>query len=118
MKINPSTASDAQLELLKRASQPSATGAAEAGVAGAGSAGQALSNMRSAGPAASVQIDPAAQKAAKEALSSPAETTDTALLDQLRAKIEAGEFQINYDQVAESILVNAIAASQAKILNP
>lgn len=116
MKVNSPNTVDPQFEALKRPSQGAIGGPQDPGSSPPGSASGAVA--RSAGPAASVQIDPAAQKAARQAVQGLAETSDTALLDEIRAKINAGEFEINYDRVAESILGNAIAASRAKILNP
>ena len=42
--------------------------------------------------------------------------TDKVLLDKIRAKIDAGEFEIDYQKIANGILGDTIAALGSKVL--
>lgn len=42
-------------------------------------------------------------------------TTDQLLLDKIRAKIDAGEFEIDYQQIANGMLGDTIAALGSKV---
>ena len=67
-------------------------------------------------PAANLDISSAsasAAQAAKEALRGE-KPLDTELLDKIRERIASGDFQIDYDKVAENILADAISSAAAR----
>jgi len=67
-------------------------------------------------PAANVDISSAsasAASAAKEALRGE-KPLDTELLNKIRERIASGDFQIDYDKVAENILADAISSAAAR----
>ena len=107
MKIDPSKIADTRVEQNRRAQAESAqaratpTASANPGAAGA-----------KASPAANVDINVAAAIANAKSLE---KTTDVKLLDEIRAKSATGEFEIDYDRVAESILGDAIASSMRRV---
>jgi len=107
MKIDPSKIADTRVEQNRRAQAESAqaratpTASANPGVAGG-----------KASPAANLDINVAAAIANAKSLE---KTTDVKLLDEIRAKIATGEFEIDYDRVAESILGDAIASSMRRV---
>jgi len=65
------------------------------------------SEAASSAPAVRIQLSPASQ------LSSPSASTvsDEALIQQIRQRLEAGQFHIDYDKVSEGILRDLIAQS-------
>jgi flagellar biosynthesis anti-sigma factor FlgM len=67
------------------------------------------------GPAVSLDISLTAKLAEiKEELKTD-KTTDKVLLDKIRAKIDAGEFEIDYQKIANGILGDTIAALGSKV---
>lgn len=71
----------------------------------------------SSGPAASVSLGSAANVAATVAAGgaeAASEMTDVELLDRLRERIENGEFEIDYNKLARSVLDDAIASVKRK----
>jgi anti-sigma28 factor (negative regulator of flagellin synthesis) len=105
MKIN----SDKAAEISALQAQSRASAKAEGGVAS-----QQAGQRSGIAPAASVEID----RAALVALQSQGKVSDAQLLEQIRQKVASGEFQIDYNQVAESLLADAIAASRARFSKP
>jgi flagellar biosynthesis anti-sigma factor FlgM len=105
MKINSDKA--AEISALQAQSRARAEAS---GVASQQQAGQ----RSGVSPAASVEID----RAALAALQSQGKVSDAQLLEQIRQKVASGEFQIDYNQVAESLLADAIAASRARLSKP
>ena len=67
------------------------------------------------GPAVSLDISLTAKLAEiKEELKTD-KATDKVLLDKIRAKIDAGEFEIDYQKIANGILGDTIAALGNKV---
>ena len=67
------------------------------------------------GPAVSLDISLTAKLAEiKEELKTD-KATDKVLLDKIRAKIDAGEFEIDYQKIANGILGDTIAALGSKV---
>ena len=66
----------------------------------------------SAGPAASVSLGGSASVAAVAASGVAPDTglSDVELLEQLRERVEKGEFEIDYQSLAKSVLQDAMAA--------
>lgn len=85
------------------------TGAGDAGRQSV--AGTAGANPANPNPAVSIDIN----VAALESLKGLDRASDNELLEELRARVQSGEFQIDVDKAAEAILINAIAQSRAKI---
>lgn len=85
------------------------TGASDSGRQTA--AGASGANPASPNPAVSIDIN----LAALESLKGLDRASDSELLEELRARVKSGEFQIDVDKAAEAILINAIAQSRAKI---
>lgn len=108
MKIEPSKIPDSRIDPSRRAKSESV---APSGSEGAGAA-NASTVAKGPSPAASIQIDVAAAIAAAKKSD---KTSDVKLLNEIRAKIASGEFEIDYDKVAESILGDAIAASLSRV---
>ena len=108
MKIEPSKIPDSRIDPTRRAKSESV---APLGNEGAG-ASHGSTAAKGPTPAASIQIDVAAAIAAAK---KPEKTSDVKLLNEIRAKIESGEFEIDYDKVAESILGDAISASLSRV---
>lgn len=107
MKIDSSKIIDTRIDQNRRAQAD----AAAARSTPAASANPAAAGAKAASPAASVEINAAAAMVTAKSLE---KTTDIKLLDEIRSKIAAGEFQIDYDRVAESILSDAIASSMRR----
>ena len=107
MKIDSSKIVDTRIDQNRRAQAD----AAAARPTPAASANPAAAGAKAASPAASVEINAAAAMVTAKSLE---KTTDVKLLDEIRSKIAAGEFQIDYDRVAESILSDAIASSMRR----
>lgn len=108
MKIDPSKIVDTRIDQSRRAQTDSAQSRTSAGSAETAAAG----SSKAASPAASVEINIAAAMTGTRATS---KTTDVKLLDEIRSKIASGEFEIDYDKVAESILGDAIASSMRRV---
>lgn len=64
----------------------------------------------SAAPAVRLQLSPATQLKASAA-STSATTSDEALVQQIRQRLESGQFHIDYDKVGEGMLRDLIAQS-------
>jgi anti-sigma28 factor (negative regulator of flagellin synthesis) len=107
MKIDPSKIVDTRVDQNRRAQADSAQAAATPSA----SANPAAAGAKAASPAASLDINVAAAIANAKGAD---KTTDVKLLDEIRSKIAAGEFEIDYDRVAESILSDAIASSMRR----
>jgi len=68
------------------------------------------------GPAVSLDIGLTAKLAEiKEELKTDKTTTDKLLLDKIRAKIDSGEFEIDYQKIANGMLGDTIAALGSKV---
>ena len=68
------------------------------------------------GPAVSLDISLTAKLAEiKEELKTDKTATDKLLLDKIRAKIDSGEFEIDYQKIANSMLGDTIAALGSKV---
>ena len=68
------------------------------------------------GPAVSLDISLTAKLAEiKEELKTDKTTTDKLLLDKIRAKIDSGEFEIDYQKIANGMLGDTIAALGSKV---
>ena len=68
------------------------------------------------GPAVSLDISLTAKLAEiKEELKTDKTTTDKILLDKIRAKIDSGEFEIDYQKIANGMLGDTIAALGSKV---
>ena len=68
------------------------------------------------GPAVSLDIGLTAKLAEiKEELKTDKTTTDKILLDKIRAKIDSGEFEIDYQKIANGMLGDTIAALGSKV---
>ncbi|MEY3202691.1 MAG: hypothetical protein RIR70_2241 [Pseudomonadota bacterium] len=68
----------------------------------------------SAGPAANLSLGSGTNVAATVAAAGSAgasEISDVELLDKLRERIEKGDFEVDYDKLARSVLEEAIAAA-------
>jgi flagellar biosynthesis anti-sigma factor FlgM len=67
----------------------------------------------SAAPAVRLQLSPATQlkSAAASTSSTSATTSDEALVQQIRQRLESGQFHIDYDKVGEGMLRDLIAQS-------
>ena len=107
MKIDPSKIVDTRTDQSRRTQNESALPTSSP----TASANPAASGARAASPAASLDINVAAALANTKSID---KTTDTKLLDEIRSKVAAGEFEIDYDRVAESILSDAIASSMRR----
>jgi len=99
MKIDPNKVADSLSDPLRRVKAES--------TAPSGKGADA-----SAAQAASIQIDVAAAIASAKKAD---KASDVKLLEDIRAKIQSGEFEIDYDKVAESILGDAIASSMHRV---
>ncbi|MBU3724864.1 MAG: hypothetical protein FGM18_05045 [Burkholderiaceae bacterium] len=108
MKIDPSKIVDTRIDQNRRTQAD----AAAARSTPAASANPAAAGAKAASPAASVEINAAAAIVNTKGLE---KTTDIKLLDEIRSKVAAGEFEIDYDRVAESILSDAIASSMRRV---
>jgi len=104
MKIDPSKIVETRIEQNRRAQADSA----QAMSTPTATSNPAAAGAKAASPAASLDINVAAALANAK---SADKTTDIKLLDEIRSKVAAGEFEIDYDRVAESILSDAIASS-------
>lgn len=83
---------------------------------GAGDAGrQSVAGTAGANPSPNPAVSIDINVAALESLKGLDRASDNELLEELRARVESGEFQIDVDKAAEAILINAIAQSRAKI---
>jgi flagellar biosynthesis anti-sigma factor FlgM len=70
------------------------------------------------GPAVSLDISLTAKLAEiKEELKTDKTATDKLLLDKIRAKIDSGEFEIDYQKIANGMLGDTIAALGSKVRN-
>ncbi|MFM7284834.1 MAG: flagellar biosynthesis anti-sigma factor FlgM [Betaproteobacteria bacterium] len=107
MKIDPSKIVDTRVDQNRRTQAESAQAAATP----TASANPAAAGAKAASPAASLDINVAAAIANAKSVD---KGTDVKLLDEIRSKIAAGEFEIDYDRVAESILNDAIASSMRR----
>ena len=68
------------------------------------------------GPAVSLDISQTAKLAEiKEELKTDKTGTDKLLLDKIRAKIDSGEFEIDYQKIANGMLGDTIAALGSKV---
>ena len=68
------------------------------------------------GPAVSLDISLTAKLAEiKEELKTDKTGTDKLLLDKIRAKIDSGEFEIDYQKIANGMLGDTIAALGSKV---
>jgi flagellar biosynthesis anti-sigma factor FlgM len=68
------------------------------------------------GPAVSLDISLTAKLAEiKEELKTDKTATDKLLLDKIRAKIDSGEFEIDYQKIANGMLGDTIAALRSKV---
>jgi anti-sigma28 factor (negative regulator of flagellin synthesis) len=68
------------------------------------------------GPGVSLDISLTAKLAEiKEELKTDKTTTDKLLLDKIRAKIDSGEFEIDYKKIANGMLGDTIAALGSKV---
>ena len=68
------------------------------------------------GPAVSLDISLTAKLAEiKEELKTDKTATDKLLLDKIRAKIDSGEFEIDYQKIANGMLGDTIAALGSKV---
>ena len=68
------------------------------------------------GPAVSLDISLTAKLAEiKEELKTDKTVTDKLLLDKIRAKIDSGEFEIDYQKIANGMLGDTIAALGSKV---
>ena len=70
-----------------------------------------------AGPAASVSLGSGANVAATVAAAGAAgadEMSDVELLDKLRERIEKGEFEVDYQKLARSVLDDAMATARRR----
>ena len=68
------------------------------------------------GPAVSLDISLTAKLAEiKEELKTDNTATDKLLLDKIRAKIDSGEFEIDYQKIANGMLGDTIAALGSKV---
>ena len=68
------------------------------------------------GPAVSLDISLTAKLAEiKEELKTDKPATDKLLLDKIRAKIDSGEFEIDYQKIANGMLGDTIAALGSKV---
>jgi flagellar biosynthesis anti-sigma factor FlgM len=68
------------------------------------------------GPAVSLDISLTAKLAEiKEELKTDKTATDKLLLDKIRAKIDSGEFEIDYQKIASGMLGDTIAALGSKV---
>jgi anti-sigma28 factor (negative regulator of flagellin synthesis) len=68
------------------------------------------------GPAVSLDIGLTAKLAEiKEELKTDKTATDKLLLDKIRAKIDSGEFEIDYQKIANGMLGDTIAALGSKV---
>ena len=68
------------------------------------------------GPAVSLDISLTAKLAEiKEELKTDKTTTDKILLDKIQAKIDSGEFEIDYQKIANGMLGDTIAALGSKV---
>ena len=68
------------------------------------------------GPAVSLDISLTAKLAEiKEELKTDKTATDKLLLDKIRAKIDSGEFEIDYQKIAKGMLGDTIAALGSKV---
>jgi anti-sigma28 factor (negative regulator of flagellin synthesis) len=69
-----------------------------------------------AGPAVNLDISLTAKLAEiKEELKTDKTATDKLLLDKIRAKIDSGEFEIDYQKIANGMLGDTIAALGSKV---
>ncbi len=108
MKIDQSKIVDTRIDQNRRTQAD----AAQANTSPAASANPAAAGSRAASPAASVEINAAAAMVSAKSLE---KTTDVKLLDELRSKIASGEFEMDYDKIAQSILADAIASSMRRV---
>lgn len=108
MKIDPSKIVDTRIDQNRRTQAD----AAQTNSSPAASANPAAAGSRAATPAASVEINAAAAMVTAKSLE---KTTDVKLLDELRSKIASGEFEMDYDKIAQSILADAIASSMRRV---
>jgi anti-sigma28 factor (negative regulator of flagellin synthesis) len=107
MKIDSSGFVDPRVEQNRRPTADAAQDkAAQTGVAASNA-----SATKAPTPAVSVQINATASLATSRSVD---KSVDTKLLDEIRSKVAAGEFEINYDKVAESILGDAIASAMRR----
>jgi anti-sigma28 factor (negative regulator of flagellin synthesis) len=68
------------------------------------------------GPGVSLDISLTAKLAEiKEELKTDKTATDKLLLDKIRAKIDSGEFEIDYQKIANGMLGDTIAALGSKV---
>ena len=68
------------------------------------------------GPGVSLDISLTAKLAEiKEDLKTDKTATDKLLLDKIRAKIDAGEFEIDYQKIANGMMGDTIAALGSKV---
>jgi anti-sigma28 factor (negative regulator of flagellin synthesis) len=68
------------------------------------------------GPAVSLDISLTAKLAEiKEELKTDKTATDKLLLDKIRAKIDSGEFETDYQKIANGMLGDTIAALGSKV---
>jgi anti-sigma28 factor (negative regulator of flagellin synthesis) len=68
------------------------------------------------GPGVSLDISLTAKLAEiKEELKTDKTATDKLLLDKIRAKIDAGEFEIDYQKIANGMMGDTIAALGSKV---
>ena len=107
MKIDPSKIVETRIEQNRRAQADSA----QAMSTPTATSNPAAAGAKAASPAASLDINVAAALANAK---SADKTIDIKLLDEIRSKVAAGEFEIDYDRVAESILNDAIASSMRR----
>ena len=107
MKIDPSKIVDTRVDQNRRTQTESGQGLSSS----TATANPAAAGAKAASPAASLDINVAAALANAKGVD---KSTDIKLLDEIRSKVAAGEFEIDYDRVAESILNDAIASSMRR----
>ena len=63
-----------------------------------------------AGPAVNLDISLTAKLAEVQSDSKASKATDEALIEKLRAKVAAGEFEIDYNKISQAMLKDVVAA--------
>jgi flagellar biosynthesis anti-sigma factor FlgM len=61
-------------------------------------------------PAATIDLSSAAQTTRSSGVESKTDSSDTALIQEIRQRIQNGTYQINHQQIAENILRDAVLA--------
>jgi len=103
MKINENAASIPQNPGVAKATPSSNSDSANNATA------KALTDVIS-GPAVNLDISLTAKLAGVQTDSKASKASDEALIERLRAKVAAGEFEIDYKQISQAMLKDAINA--------